>query len=266
MLAIERRKKIMNMLFEQGNVMVTELSKQFSVSEETIRRDLDKLEKEGILVRTYGGAILEDGLRSDFPLWVRESYYVDVKQKLGEKCAQLIKSGDTIMLDSSTTSLYIAKKIKNKQNLTVITNSFKVELELSDAEHVKLISTGGTLQRRSLSYVSHSATRALSHYFADASFVSCTGLHLQRGATDSNEFEAEIRKLMLKNSEQKILVLDHTKIDKAGFTFITDFQGITKVITDQPLSVEWRQLLSRYNIEIDDEDIDTAFEETPSSP
>ncbi|MDT3427580.1 DeoR/GlpR family transcriptional regulator of sugar metabolism [Paenibacillus forsythiae] len=255
MLAAERRTKIINMLLEQGYVLVTELSKSLNVSEETIRRDLGKLEKENLLTRTHGGAFIDEGITSDIPVGIRERAYLQGKDWIGEKVVDLINSGDTLMLDSSTTSLHIARKIKSKKNLTVITNSFKAQMELSSAEDIKIISTGGILRQHSLSYVGHAATRALSNYFADTAIISCSGIHPDKGISDSNEYEAEMRKIMLKNAEYKILAVDTTKLNKLGFMFIADFTAINKVVVDKKLPADWVQLFERLNIEYDDREL-----------
>ncbi|MBE3554849.1 MAG: DeoR/GlpR transcriptional regulator [Thermicanus sp.] len=240
MLAVERRRKIIELLLMHGNVIVTDLSKRFNVTEETVRRDLEKLEKEGQLIRTHGGAYLSEYVTKEYPVSLREQAFVEGKERIGSICAEMVLNGETIMLDSSTTSLYIARFLKkSKKKVTVITNALKVEIELSDQENIKLVSTGGTLRTRSLSYVGYAATNSLSSYYADKAFVSCTGVHQKKGIMDSNEFEAEIRKMMMLHSEQKILVADYTKFGKTAFSLIADLNQIDIVVTDKVLGNEW---------------------------
>ncbi|WP_185929358.1 DeoR/GlpR family DNA-binding transcription regulator [Paenibacillus popilliae] len=254
MLAIERRKRIMQHLFQDGRVLVAELSKQFRVTEETVRRDLDRMEKEGLLLRTHGGAFLaETSVSSDVPVWVREDCYLSEKKWIGTKCARLIQHGDTIMLDSSTTSLHIAKIIKARKQLTVITNSLNVIMELSDAEHIKLICTGGTLRHRSLSYSGHAAANALARYTADKAFLSCSGIDLTHGVTDANEEEAEIRKIMLHHAKQSILVADITKCEKIGLVKIAELSSFHTLVTNCPLPLQWREGLAAQSIILDDQ-------------
>ncbi len=253
MLAIERRKGIMQHLHRDGRVLVAELSRNFRVSEETIRRDLDRLEREGLLQRTHGGAFLEDDLITDLPIWVREDFYLAEKMWIGSKCARLVKNGDTIMLDSSTTSLHIARSVKTLKHLTVITNSLKVITELSDADHLKLICTGGTLRHHSLSYSGHAAAKAMSLYLADKAFISCSGMDMRHGVTDTNENEAEIRKMMIQNAKHSFLVADQSKCDRIGLAKIAGYAAFHKLITNAPLNSEWREHLSKYAISIDDQ-------------
>jgi len=125
MLAIERRKRIMRLIQENQSVLVPELSKLFNVTEETIRRDLEKLEAEGLLKRTYGGAVINENSSADIPLNIREITNIESKQAISMKVAEYIEDGDTLLLDSSSTVLQVAKQIKFKKKLTVITNSEK---------------------------------------------------------------------------------------------------------------------------------------------
>ncbi|MBE3595762.1 MAG: DeoR/GlpR transcriptional regulator, partial [Hydrogenibacillus sp.] len=251
MLGVERRKKIMELLLLHGNVVVSDLSKRFNVTEETIRRDLEKLEKEGQLIRTHGGAYLSEYVTKEYPIALREIAYVEEKKQIATISAELIQSGDTIMLDASTTSLFIARFLKRmRKKVTVITNALKVEMELADQEQIKLVSTGGTLRTSSLSHVGYAATRSLATYFADKAFVSCTAVHPNKGLMDSNEYEAEVRKRMLAQAEQKILVADHTKFGKTAFNLIATIDDIDMVIVDRPLSEEWRATFESHGVEV----------------
>lgn len=252
MLPVDRRKKIVELIYSQGSVQVAELSERFQVSEETIRRDLDRLEAEDVLKRTYGGAYIDRGLISDVPIWIREEAYLEGKDWIGEKCKDFIQDGDVIMLDSSTTSLHIAKKIKQHKKITVITNSLKVILELSDDEHIQLIDTGGKLRKRSQSFVGKNTLNTLKQYFTDYSFVSCSGIHLTRGITDANEEEAEVRKQMFRQADQKVLIIDYTKLNKTSFALIDDYANLDKVITDKRLPAEWIDAFTQKGVDFDD--------------
>lgn len=240
MLAVERRRKIIELLLIHGNVIVTDLSKRFNVTEETIRRDLEKLEKEGQLIRTHGGAYISEYVTKEYPVSLREQAFIEGKELIGSTSAEMVLNGETIMLDSSTTSLYIARYLKkSKKKVTVITNALKVEIELSDQENIKLVSTGGSLRTKSLSYVGYAATNSLSSYYADKAFVSCTGVHLKKGIMDSNEFEAEIRKLMMLHSEQSILVADYTKFGRTAFSLFADISQVDIIVTDKTPGNDW---------------------------
>ena len=146
MLALERRNLILEKLQEEKRVVVSELSQLYNVSEETIRRDLDKLEHEGYAIKSYGGAVINENMSIDMPFNVRKNRNVLGKQKIAELVAGMIHDGDQIMLDASTTAVFIAKAIKDKERLTVITNSIEIMIELADVSGWTIISTGGTMK------------------------------------------------------------------------------------------------------------------------
>ncbi|SNX53412.1 DeoR/GlpR family DNA-binding transcription regulator [Thermoanaerobacterium sp. RBIITD] len=250
MLAIERRKRIMSLLQENQSVLVPELSKLFKVTEETIRRDLEKLESEGLLKRTYGGAVINESTSVDIPLNIREITNIEGKQTIGLKVAENIEDGDTLLFDSSSTVLQVAKQIKFKRKITVITNSEKVIFELSNAKDCKVISTGGVLKANSMSLIGHWAEDAIKNFCVDKAIISCKGFDMDRGITESNEMEAEIKKAMANAAEKVFLLVDHTKFDKSSFVKMLDFNKVDYLFTDRKLSLEWEEFLQKQNIRL----------------
>jgi DeoR/GlpR family transcriptional regulator of sugar metabolism len=239
MLAVERRKRILELLQKQGVVTVSELSGAFEVSEETIRRDLQKMDSSSGVARTYGGAFIARAVHSDIPISVRENAYLEGKTAIATLCEDLVSEGDTVILDSSTTSLHVAERLKQKRNIVVITNALKIALNLAGAEGVKVICVGGTLRHSQMSFVGPAAERGLSEYYADKAFVSCVGVDLVKGITDTDEHEAEIRKLMLRQAEKKILLADNTKLGKTFFSFIAPMEGLDCLVTDKEPDAQW---------------------------
>ena len=152
MLALERRNLILEKLQAEKRVVVSELSQLYDVSEETIRRDLDKLEKEGLAIKSYGGAVINEDVSIDLPFNVRKNQNVTGKQKMAELAASLVKDGDHIFLDASTTAVFVAKALKEKERLTVITNSMEILLELADVSGWNIISTGGVMKEGYLAF------------------------------------------------------------------------------------------------------------------
>lgn len=250
MLGIERRRETMNILQKQKSVWVSDLSKRFGVTEETIRRDLEKLEREGLIKRTYGGAVLNENIGIDLPFNVREITNIGAKQKIASKVAGLIEDGDTLMLDSSSTVLQLAKHIRQKSNITVITNSVSMLLELSNGENIRVISTGGDLRRSSLSFVGSLAERAIENYYVDKAIISCKAIHMANGILESNELEAHIKKLMVERAQKAYLLLDSTKFGKMSFVNITGFENIDGIFTEAKLSEEWEQFCRDNDIEL----------------
>lgn len=256
MLAAERRKKIMMLICEQKHVTVAHMRKLFRVSEETIRRDLAKLEKSGILIRTHGGAIMNEVMDQSQTVLFEPKPHCHERnlEWIGEKCARLVQDGDVVMLDASDVSLHIAKKLKRSNQITVITNSLKVLMELHKVESIKLISTGGNLDSKTLSYIDFSSAKYLSQHYADISFVSCTGIHMEKAVSDSNESAAEMRRIMLQNASEKVLVVDRTKFDQHGLTTLTSLNSIDILITDHRLPQEWIDVLDRHHISYNDDE------------
>lgn len=250
MLAIERRNQILGMLQKDGRVLVSDLSSLFHVTEETIRRDLEKLEKEGLAKKTYGGAIAHDNTNVDLPYTVRKKANVSNKQSIAEIISTMIEDGDHIMMDASSTAVYVAKHLKNKKkNLTVITNSIEILLELSEVVGWKVLSTGGVLKEGSLSLVGYQAENMIHNYHVDKAIISCKGVDIEKGITDSNEMEAHIKKLMLSSAHTKILAVDKSKFDKLSFTKISNLSDIDMVITDSKLDDKWMQTFKSMNID-----------------
>lgn len=250
MLAIERRNQILSILQKDGRVLVSDLSTMFQVTEETIRRDLEKLEKQGLAKKTYGGAIVNDNFNTDLPYTVRKKANVLSKQCIAEIISTMIEDGDHIMMDASSTAVYVAKHIKNKKNITLITNSIEILLELSEVAGWKVLSTGGVLKEGSLSLVGYQAESMIHNYHVDKAIISCKGVDLERGITDSNEMEAQIKKLMLHSANTKILAVDNSKFDRISFTKIGGLEDIDMVVTDSTLEDKWMQTFHSMNIEI----------------
>ena len=159
MLAIERRACIKETIQEQKSVAVSDLARRFDVTEETIRRDLKVLESQGVLTRTYGGAFIQGGAINEVDVTLRETSYVDAKRQIAAQCLQLIRNGDSIFLDSSTTALEIARAIRDMR-LTVLTNSLLIADVLSHSESIRLQVIGGVLQPQSMSFLGEAALAA----------------------------------------------------------------------------------------------------------
>lgn len=247
MLPIARRNKIKSIITEKKSVIVSELSKNFGVTEETIRKDLQLLEEEGFLTRTYGGAYISSGVENDVDVNLREHIHIEGKESIAKMCLDYINSGDSIFLDASTTSLHIASNLSDKR-LTVTTNSVKIMELLSKNPNIKLVIIGGRVEHPSMSAVGRNAEFNLRNYFFDSAFISCRALSMQNGITDSNEQQAEIRKIAIEHSNHTYLIADYTKFDRTAFTKICDFDSINTLVVDKPLSPEWHSFLKNQNI------------------
>ena len=248
MLALERRNLILEKLQEERKVVVGELSQQFGVSEETIRRDLEKLEKEGLATKSYGGAVLNESTSIDMPFNVRKKANTVGKQKVAELAAQLIRDGEHIMLDASSTSVFIAKAIKDKSHLTVITNSIEILIELSDVSDWNIICAGGSLREGYLALVGPKTVDGIGNFNADKAFFSCKGMDMERGITDGNEMFSQVKQVMMRSAKETILAVDSSKFGRVAFSKMCDLKEMSAIITDKKPDDEWMEFFERNGI------------------
>ena len=230
------------------SLTVQDAAKQFDVAEETIRRDLKNLERQNLIVRTHGGAVIADHASAEISYEKRKRINISGKDLIGKKAAEFVNDGDTLILDASTSSFFVAKYVKHKKGITVITNAQNVIGELSGIEEIELVSTGGVLRRKSMSYVGRIAESGLSHYQANKLFFSCMGFSLERGITDSNEQESDIKKIMIRCSHEKILLCDQTKFNQVGYASTATLEDIDLMITDKDLTPEELESMNHYSI------------------
>ena len=248
MLAAERRNLILEKVHENKKVIVSELSKEFDVSEETIRRDLDKLEEDGHVIKSYGGAVINEKGSIDLPFNVRWKSNTQGKQKIAELISQEIEDGDHIILDASTTAVFIAKNIKQKRHLTVVTNSIEILLELSDVSGWDIIATGGLLKAGSMSLLGKKAADSISSYYVDKAFLSCKGIDLDKGITDGNDETGGVKKNMLSAADKVYLAVDSSKFGKTALSKICGLSDVDVVVTDQKPAEPWLEAFQKTGI------------------
>lgn len=249
MIASVRKEKIRTYLLEKKNVTVSELSEYFSVSEETTRRDLRLLEDEGFIIRTHGGAMLAQRVRTSVDNKVLGMLFTESKKTIANQCGRFIHDSDCIFLDASTTASAICDEIVNKR-VTVLTNSLRVLNRLSENENVKLIGVGGNFISSRQCFVGRETNENLSHYYVDIAFISCRSLDMKTGITDSDDDVAEVKQIVSQHANRVCLIADYTKFDKTSFTRVCSFANIDDIVTDRPLSEEWLRFAIENNIRI----------------
>lgn len=232
MLAPERRSEISHLIESNGSVRVAELSVRFGVTEETIRRDLEALEKQGVLERTYGGAVSPRGISYEPPHIGRKAAQKAEKIAMARVLAELVNDRETLLLDASSTALYVARALRSKQSLTILTNSLAIVNELRSESKFTVMCTGGTFRPTSLSFVGPHAERALKEYHVDKAIVSCRGLDVDRGLTDSNDLEVEMKRLMMGAANEVFAAVDSTKWGYVGFALIAPLSSVQHIVTD----------------------------------
>ncbi|WP_140435101.1 DeoR/GlpR family DNA-binding transcription regulator, partial [Escherichia coli] len=202
-------------------VTVSNLSGIFQVTEETIRRDLEKLEDEGFLTRTYGGAVLNTAmfggavlntamLTENIHFYKRASSFYEEKQLIARKALPFIDNKTTMAADSSSTVMELLKLLQDRSDLTLLTNSAEAIHVLAQSE-IKVVSTGGELNKNTLSLQGRITKEIIRRYHVDINSMSCKGLDINSGALDSNEAEAEIKKTMIRQATEVVLLVDHSK-------------------------------------------------------
>lgn len=249
MLVAERQRKIVELVNEKLSIRVTELSKIFSVTEETIRRDLEKLEKDNLLRRSHGGAVSIEENQSETSYIEREITNAVEKRAIALEAIKSIEAGDQIVLDASTTAWYMAKELPDMP-LTVLTNSIKVAIELSKKEQIRVISTGGSLLAQSLSFVGPLAERSLGMYHVNKAFISCKGVHLEKGLSDFNELQALVKKQMMEIADETVLMVDSSKFGVRSFSQISALSNIDCIITDAKVEGSIKRQLEEKRIKI----------------
>jgi DeoR family L-fucose operon activator len=232
MLNLDRFKRIEKLVNERGSIRVSELSQLCEVTEETIRKDLDRLESEGRLIRSHGGALSIQGESPETPYFEREAENKTEKKQIALEALNHIQLDDCIALDASTTAWYMAQQMPDIR-ITVLTNSIKVAVELSKKTSIKVVSTGGILSPNSLSFVGPLAVSALKQFHVNKAFISCKGVHLERGISETNELQALVKHTMITLADEVYLVSDYSKFGAQAFALVAPWSQIQHVITDQ---------------------------------
>ncbi|MGY3855616.1 DeoR/GlpR family DNA-binding transcription regulator [Aeromonas aquatilis] len=231
-------------IVQAGSVTVKELSDRFSVSLETIRRDLQELESNGSVKRVHGGAISLDNADAGLAFNKRKHERSIEKKLIAYKALALIKPGDMIMLDASSTCWYLAEALPDI-SLTVITNSFRNVLSLAVKKNIKTIAIGGEYSEKYAAFVGTIASGNISQYRVDTLFLSCSAYSTSSGVWENNEINASTKKVMLASAKQKVLLADSHKENRSGIVRICQFSDLDVVLTEKNES-NVRQL-NRYN-------------------
>ena len=250
MLVAERRQVILERLHATSRVVVAELSAEFGVSEETIRRDLEWLEKEGIATRTYGGAVLKNNDRVPPPYAVRKNTNVEGKVAIAQLLAPMIREGDTIMVDESSTAAYAVRALRHLRGITLITNSQEMLQEMGRQDSWQIISTGGHLKSDVMALVGPQAVRAIEGYHVRWTLLSCRGLNDKLGIADSSEEIVQVKRAMMRAADTTVLLTDHRKFDRTGFVSLGRLDEVDCLITDQLPTPEWIEMLNQRRVQL----------------
>jgi DeoR/GlpR family transcriptional regulator of sugar metabolism len=247
----ERHQEILRVLGETGRVSVLELSEQFGVSGVTIRSDLQALAQKNLLVRTHGGAVAPNRGLHDLYLSLRLQLQMQEKERIGHSGANRVVDGDAIFLDTSSTTLTIARNLKTHRYVTVITNSLAVAQELLDAPGVTVVMPGGKLRSETASLVGLDGLEILHKFNIQKGFFGAHGITVADGLTDVSADEADLKRPLIAMCRQVIAVLDATKWGKVGLAPFATLQEIDEIITDKEAPAEMVEQVQSLGIKIE---------------
>jgi DeoR/GlpR family transcriptional regulator of sugar metabolism len=210
----ERQEQLLALLKKEKSMRVSSIASKLFTSESTVRRDLTALESEGLVRRTFGGAVICETERADEPLVIRNTKNTKAKSEIAKRAAELVHDGMVIFLDSSSTAAHLVPYLTRFHDLTVITNSPATSIALGECG-IRNFCTGGELSSRSVSFVGGYAQDFIRGFNADIAFISCRGLSEDGLLTESNVEFVHIKKQMMKNAKRKVFLCDRSKIDRS---------------------------------------------------
>jgi DeoR family transcriptional regulator of aga operon len=236
--ASSRWEQILQELLRHGEVSVDSLAKNFDVSAATIRRDLSELERQGFLRRTHGGAnpvtpMLYEPFRNLSSFQKQEQKCAAEKRRIGLTAASLISDGETVAIGAGTTTTQLARAIRHRKGITIVTNAVNIAMELSHLPEIKVSMTGGSLSGDWFALIGDVAQQNVSQTFFDKAFVGVDGAHADHGLTTNYPDQAAIHRAMMRQAHQRIILADHRKIGAVGRSLISPVDDLDKLITDK---------------------------------
>ncbi len=252
LLTEQRRRNLLDLVEQQGQITVADVAERFSISAVTVRSDLDALASTGAVVRSHGGAVRRLEASQDYPLRTKETLHRDEKIRIGMAAAELVQPGETIILDSGTTTVEIARYLKSLkvQPLTVITNALNIAVELADGPGISLIMIGGLLRPVSCSFVGPQAEAMMNEFHADRLFLAVDGFDLENGPTTPDVLEAQLNNVMIRSAKEVNVVTDFSKLGRRSVSKIGPFERIRRLITDKRATPEFTERLREKGIEV----------------
>ena len=234
----QRAQKILQELLRDGTVSVEYLSKRLKISPATVRRELTELEHAGLLHRTHGGAIrvepmLYEPFRHVSSFGAQEQQHAAEKRRIGLAAAEIVQDGDIIAIGAGTTTTQVARSIRHRKGITVVTNAINIAMELSHQVDLKVIVSGGTLSGDWFALTGPIAIAAVGEMFGDRVFIGVDGIHPEHGLTTNYPDQASVHRAMMRQARQRIVVADHSKIGDIGTALIGAVSDVNLIITDK---------------------------------
>ena len=246
----ERQKQILSLLGHQGRLSVAEIVEQFSISEATARRDLETLASQGKVQRVHGGLMALEKAPPELPILDRKTEQAPGKERIGRVAAGLVRDGESVFLGSGTTVLEVARNLRDRRQLTVITNSLPVLNMLAGQKDITVISLGGMLRESELSFVGHITEQALAELRVDKAFMGTRGLSLEHGLTNDYLQETLTDRAILKIGREVIIVADHSKINRVSTALLAPLKAMNTFVTDPSADKKFLQALKKKRIQV----------------
>lgn len=249
MLAIDRQRRILELLQEAGSLRTIETAAELGVTDETVRKDFEMLEKRGELIRTHGGASRPQRIRGELPFTERQAVRREEKLSIARLAASRIQANETIFLDASSTVLTLTEFLPDLP-LTILTNALGVFNALSDRPNLDLICTGGLFDSKSRSFVGLTAEKSLQRYNIHRMFFSGNAIHLERGVSESNSRQAAFKERVIANAEDVVFLADHSKLGQKAAFFFAEVADLSCLITDKAADKEFVEQLQGRGVEV----------------
>lgn len=250
MTTYERRQSLLDALRKQPGLRIPELAEVLDVSEGTVRNDLNTLEQQGLLTRVHGGAVLNQQDQFRNRSFIRRyEQNAAAKLAIARKAAALVNDGDSILLDASSTLYYFAQALADRQRLRVMTNGFEVARELAQNTTNTVILIGGIVNNESSSVTGLLSEHILEELHIQKAFISCSGFSLERGMTEVQLAEAQLKRKAIESSQEIFALVDSSKFGKEDLTSFARPEKIKNLFTDQRLSAEWLERLRQAGID-----------------
>jgi DeoR/GlpR family transcriptional regulator of sugar metabolism len=248
--SLERRNQILQFIHRSQRISITELCGNFLVSEATARRDLETLASEGKIQRVHGGAIALTQAPPEQPILQRQNEQAQEKLRIGRAAADLVRDGETVFLGSGTTVLEAARSLRERHNLTVITNSLPVVNALAGLEEITVICLGGMLRDSELSFIGHITEQALAEVRADKVLIGTRAISLEHGLTHEYLPETMTDRAILKAGQEIVVLADHTKLGRAATVLLAPIESIQTIVTDVQSSHDFIEAVQQRGLHV----------------
>ena len=246
----ERRQQIVHLVRSSGSVDVSDLSQRFGVSAMTVRRDLEWLAAQGLVQRTRGGAMAPSSRAEEIPYESKAGLLAPEKQRIGQTAARLVREGDTVLLDSGSTTLHVARALKTLGSVAVVTNDLRIACELSEEPRIRVITPPGTVRSGLYSLQGPQTVDFLRNFHVDWTFLGADAIDVETGVTNRTLEEVPVKQAMIEAARGTVLVTDHTKFGQVVFGRVCPLEALNVIVSDRALDRQYRSALQQAGVRL----------------